>query len=92
MYLDFLQESTSFQQVASLEELAAQIQDEQKNVLAFSLKPLRENDIMATASLLKQTVTIFMPIYASKDLITKLKLHLDSRHDKSKKIFTCLEK
>ena len=90
LYLDFLKEPTLFQQVASLEELAAQIHAEQENVLAFSLKPLRENDVMATASLLKQKVTIFMPIYTNKDLITNLKLQLDSRHDKSQKI--CIEK
>ena len=84
--MDFLNKHISFQQVSSLEELAAQIHGEQKNLLAFSQKPLQEHDIMATVSLLKQKINLFMPLSTSKDLISNLKLQLDSRHDKKEDV------
>ena len=77
-------EHTLLQQVSSLEELAAQTQEKQSGLLAFSLKPLSEKDVMATKSLLQQKVTIFIPLVKTKDLLSKLELRLDSRQDKKK--------
>ena len=86
--MDLSKEHTLFQQFASLEELATQTHEEQNSVLAFSRKPLSEKDVMATKSLLQQEVTIFIPLDTSKDLLSNLKLRLDSRQD-TRKILEC---
>ena len=82
MYLDLLKHSILFQQAESLEELVTQIDEDERNLLVFSFKPLHEQNIMATAFLLKRNIKIFIPPAMSKDLLFKLELQLDSRHDK----------
>ena len=82
MYLDLLQQGIMFQKAESLEELVAQFDEDQRDVLVFSFNPLLEQDIMAAASLLERKINIFSPSPMSNDLLINLKLQLDSRHNK----------
>ena len=82
MYLDLLKHGIMFQQADSLEELIAQFDEDQRDMLVFSFKPLHEQDIMAAASLLKRNMNLFIPSAMSEDLLINLKLQLDSRHNK----------
>ena len=74
-----------FQKAESLEELVAQFDEDQRDMLVFSFNSLLEQDVMAAASLLERNMNIFIPSPMSKDLLTNLKLQLDSRHNKKTK-------
>ena len=82
MYLDLLKHNILFQQAESLEELVAQIDEDERDMLVISFKPLQEQNMMAAAFLLKRNINIFIPPAMNKDFLFKLELQLDSRHDK----------
>ena len=76
--LDFIENKIKFQNVASIQQLAEQVQD-LDNILAISMSPLRDNDVKYLQGGLLQRMTLFIPYVADTKLLENLKLRLDSR-------------
>ena len=74
-----MQQVTQFQQVPTFQELMKALQDGEKNILAFSMKPIDINDIQTLSNLLLQKITVMAPQPANQQLIENIKLRLDSR-------------